>query len=394
LHLRLPLAFALLLLALMAGSSVVSGRLSPPDPQETANEGYRKLWQGDADGAVSLFQAALRADPAFPYRWSDLGEALLAADHAAQAKYCFQRAVALAPHDPQIRLRAANFSFRMGDVHEALRLDSAVLRQAPDYDDAIFVSYVRMGGDLRGVLDEGIGTNARAAAAFFRFLMAQGGARREGSLDEVWGWMEVRGFADRPLARLRASELLRDSLPAEAADVWRKYVGEKSGPNQIENPGFENEGSGEGFDWHWEAAPGVLAAQDGEMAHTGHRSLRIRFDASDNLDFHQVYQLVWLTAGRYRFSGWMRTENFSTDQGIALRVVSTGVDAVTSALNGTNGWTELSGEFALARPQLVRLELVRRPSVKFDNRPKGVVWLDDVELRQLPGVARSRSMPQ
>jgi hypothetical protein len=66
------------------------------------------------------------------------------------ARYCFRRAAQLAPHDPQIRLRAANFYFRNHEIEPALRLDSTILQQLPDYDQTIFSSYVRMGeGSVR-----------------------------------------------------------------------------------------------------------------------------------------------------------------------------------------------------------------------------------------------------
>src|SRR5580693_3746005 len=141
---RLPLCLVALLIALMACSYAIFGSISPPGPQVVANGAYQKLWSGDVDGAVAGFDRALASDAAFPYRWSDLGEALADAGRMGEARYCFRRAVDLAPASPDIQVRAANFFFRSGSGSEALALESTTLRETPDFDDMIFRSWIRM----------------------------------------------------------------------------------------------------------------------------------------------------------------------------------------------------------------------------------------------------------
>ena len=387
---KLPLVFAFLLEALIAISLVHSRLLSPAVPQVAGNQGYRQLWLGNVDGrggALHLFEQALKSDPAFPYRWSDLGEALLVARQPDRARYCFGRAVELAPHDPQIRLRAANFYFRSEEIEPALQMDSTVLQQLPDYDTMIFSSYVRLGGDIPHVLEVGIGSNARGAREFLRFLAPHSD---ETTLDTVWRWMEDRGFVTVPMALSRTSFLLEKGLHAEATAVWLRYATPAGSPYRktdwIFNSGFENQWTGEGFDWRVEPCPGVRVMEDERIAHTGRRSLRIEFRAAENVGFHHVSQMVWLGPGRYRLSAWMRTQDFSTDQGVGLNILdASGLDASTTALTGTHDWTELASEFTVrGAPQLARVQIVRRPSMKFDSRPQGTVWIDDVELKRLP----------
>src|ERR1017187_9196736 len=84
-------------------------------PQVLANEGYRQLWLSRLTGprgAIGEFRRAVEADPAFPYRWSDLGLALADAGRVDEARFCFLRSLELGPRDPQLALRAANFYFR------------------------------------------------------------------------------------------------------------------------------------------------------------------------------------------------------------------------------------------------------------------------------------------
>jgi hypothetical protein len=370
---RLAGIFPLALVVLLAFSASHSGSVVPAEPQVAGNEGYRQLWRGQSEAAVASFENAVRADAAFPYHWSDLGDALLNAGESEKASACFRRALALAPRDPQIRLRAANFCFRTGDAAQALRLDSAVLRQTPEYDGAIFLYYLRLGGELGRVLDDGIGADPRAAGEFYRFLAGRdtGDASR---VDRTWQWMEQRGFVTRPLAIERASWLLARNRPAEASASWLRYV---SSGARITDPGFEEQATGAAFGWHVDPCPGVEIAFDEHVAHSGHRSLRIRFDSAENLDFHHVWQNVWLTPGRYRLSAWIRTAGLTTDEGIGLRIES----AKTAALTGAAGWTEVSAELTIPAARLARVEVFRKRSLKFEGRPRGSAWVDDVELR-------------
>jgi len=355
----------------------MTSSLAPVEPQVEANAGYQQLWLGNSAAAVGRFEQALRDDPAFPYRWSDLGDALLAAGDVDRARACFRRALELGPRDPQIALRTANFHFRAGEPDETLKLDAVVLRQVPDYDDMIFSSCVRMGGALSRILDLAIDSNPRAAGEFFHFLGRQGGHGSEESLSIAWKWMDARGFITRPLAVSRTTALLDHNRPEEAAAIWAKYVSPRR-DSLVENPSFEHPWLNEGFDWRLAPVNGASVTTDSAVAHAGRSSLKIRFDAVDNLDFHHVSQIVWLNPGRYRLTAWIRTEALSTDQGVGLRIAG----AATPMLTGTHDWTRLSAEFVISgKPALERIEIVRRPSLKFDNHPHGTVWIDDVEVK-------------
>lgn len=369
-----------------------SGSVSPVLPQPSANEGFRRTWAGRLsapDGALSLFHDAVVSDPAFPWRWSDLGDALVAAGRNDEALTCFRESLVLGPASPQIALRAANFHFEMGEIQPALELGATILKELPDYDDMVFSEYVRMGGDLDRVLETGIGNNRRAARTFFKFLMRGGSEQR---LSETWRWIETRGYATRPLARSWANWLLQRDRPEEAVAVWARHGASDAGvyriSNWIDNAGFEDPWTGEGFDWLVEESPGVKAVRDGQVAHSGRYSLRLDVDAADNLDFHHVSQLVWLEPGHYKLSGWVRTNGLTTDQGVGFRLIgahnAASPDVSTPTVVGTQDWTMLSADFTLGAPaRLARVEIVRRPSGKFENRPHGTAWIDDVGIQRL-----------
>jgi len=389
---RSPAIYGLFLAALMAVAYTNSGSVSPLLPQPVANEGFRRVWEGKLstpDGAIALFHAAVVSDPAFPWRWSDLGDALAAAGRNEEAAYCFRESLALGPESPQIALRAANFYFITGQTDRALALGATILKELPDYDDMVFSSYVRMDGDLDRVLETGIGANPRAARTFFQFLLR---GRGEARLSRAWGWIEQRGYATRPLARSWANRLLQRNHPDEAATVWMRHGAGDAGvyriSNWVDNSGFEDQWTGEAFDWVAEPRTGVKTSWDAQVVHSGRHSLRLDLDAADNLDFHHVSQRVWLDPGRYRLSGWVRTSGLTTDQGVGLRLTGTGnsagPDVSTPTATGSRDWTRLSAEFTLRAPaRLARVEIVRHPSDKFDNRPHGTAWIDDVAIQRL-----------
>jgi hypothetical protein len=378
------IALAGLLILVQLGNGTASA-VYKETPQTIADHAYRELWSGHTEGphgAIDMFRRALAMDTAFPYRWSDLGDALAAAGRVDSARYCFRRSLELAPTSPQIAMRAANFHFREGETGPALQLGATVLRLTNTYDGMVFNTWVRLGGNVNDILQSGIGTNRRAAESFFRFLIARpAGAGEDSMLSATWTWMERRSYVTGPLAMVWADWLNGRRRDSDAFLVWKRYVAQNStygSGNWIDNAGFETEPAGQGFDWRLQPSPGVKAGLDSATAHSGQSSLRIEFDGSGNIAFHHIAQRVWLPPGRYRLTAWMRTANLSTDQGLAL--VLNGVS--TPAPTGSHDWTMVGADVTVRDGASAgEVQVVRQRSWRFDGKLRGVVWIDDVELR-------------
>jgi tetratricopeptide (TPR) repeat protein len=95
------------------------------------------------EGKREELREALRRESASPYRWCDLGEAVLE-DGQKEPRYCFQQAEKLAPNLPPIWMRAAFFHFQMEETDAAIQCSARVLKTAPDYDQMIFNYYDRL----------------------------------------------------------------------------------------------------------------------------------------------------------------------------------------------------------------------------------------------------------
>jgi hypothetical protein len=131
----------------------------------------------------------------------------------------------------------------------------------------------------------------------------------------------------------------------------------------------------------------VEASRDMTVRRSGKYSLRIEFDGKENLSYHGVSQITFLKPGSYRFRAYLKTEGITTDQGIGLRISqdtpSVHLDVRTEQAKGSTDWRALEKSFDLRQAGLIRIEVFRESSEKFDNKLAGTVWLDDLELSQL-----------
>ena len=114
--------------------------------------------------------------------------------------------------------------------------------------------------------------------------------------------------------------------------------------------------------------------------------MQIEFDGERNIDFRHLTHDVVAPPGHYHFRALVRTSELTTDQGIRFRLVDSSgrLNLETTQLTGTHDWTPVDLDFTLAGPvRLLRIEVVRQPSAKFDNKIRGRAWVDSVSLVRL-----------
>ena len=142
------------------------------------------------------------------------------------------------------------------------------------------------------------------------------------------------------------------------------------------------------FDWHIETERGVDASLDSQEAHSGKSSLKLYFSGGQNLRYHHVTQTAYANAGRYRFLAFIKTAGITTDEGIRFHIFAEGpapkLDVMTAPIGGTTPWTRIEKTFLVPEDSnLVKVEITRLPSLKFENQLAGEVWIDDASLSRI-----------
>jgi len=330
----------------------------------------------------------LELDPASAYAWANVAEAERDAQHMGLAKYCFERAVLAGPGNPAILLRAANFAFLTSD-HEAAFKDLSTVLRNPDltsYYGPAFLTYSRLGLPISELLEKGIPPLTTAAEPFLQFWI-QGNSQPEAAA--TWQWMVQHSLTTENSCGNYVSFLERNNDIAAAAKEWRRAYAAQAPSyqllNWIFNPGFEMEPKPGPFDWHIETAPDVEATRVQDVSRDGQWSVKLAFDGKSNSEYHGVYQDAAIQPGRWRVRAFFKLDGITTDQGIALRVYDANnpdkLDARTESSSGTSGWTEVEREFEVSpKTNLVRVEIMRGSSRKWDNKIAGRAWVDSLYL--------------
>jgi len=309
-----------------------------------------------------------------------------------QARSCFRRAEQLAPSNPIILQRIANFHLQTGELAEALNRTYRVLQRVRDYDDIIFSSYLRFGIPQPMVLTQGVPPDA--GQSYLRFVFTRNDLATAAA---AWHW--AAGLRRTPpmvtdaLAISYVKLLWRQREFASAAQTWAAYLGSHAEDhphsNRLFNGGFESEPTDNPLDWSRGSLEGVQIQRDAQVQEEGKASLRIAFLGTHNLDFHQFGQTQPVPPGTYRFRAMVKTQSITTDQGVRLRIVDpegpARLDVSTPAMTGTSDWHAVEQGIEVRLPtRLVRIEVARQPSLKFDNKIAGTLWLDAVSLTPSP----------
>jgi len=323
--------------------------------------------------AVALYREALARDPENPYRWCDLGLALLSSRQIPEARRCYERAAALGPNNIQTLVCVAKFYDEVNQPREFFRYASHILDKSPAAAKEVFPLYSRF--DIRDTLTSGMPQNRVVAESYLRYVM---GNNESAKAEQCWSWATAHSLVNDSLAGEYISFLLGSSEPAKARETWAAYTGDAG---LVYNSGFESEPKPSPFDWNISKLDCAEVSRDPSVRHGGKWSLRIEFDGTENVSYRHVSQFVFLDPGKYVLRGFLRTEGITTEKGIGLRVAS----AATRQLTGTNDWTELEQAFELTEPTVDRLEIFRLPSERFANKLAGTAWVDDVRITKAAG---------
>jgi hypothetical protein len=383
---------------------VKATRLEPRDAENWRRLG--DLWQldlqdSDPQRAIQAYRTSLSLSPNSADAWLGLASVYEGQGKLDAARDALLNAKRSYPVSADVSWRYANFLLRIGERDSAFRELRQTLENEPQRTWEAFSLLQRFGSDTNSLLD--------------RLL-----PRQEASyLDVIWG-LDLEGHPyealqvwDRlcklgkempqhrvPTGTYQHTQVILFSLVdqlvskgyiREAGNVWNQVLSfmdfslpRDPSESLVWDGGFETDLTG-GLAWHMDAAAGYAARFSRVIKHSGTRALEIGFDGKHNVDFQGVCQLVVVEPDTaYDFSGWLRTENITTDSGISLRLSTPqneGPELVTPELTDTHPWTQVGFQWHSAKNvRLAQICVVRRPSYKVYNTIAGTVWVDDVQM--------------
>ncbi len=356
----------------------------------------------DLPRAVSYYQHALALDPQAAGVWLDLAGAYEQENRLDDAGRAYAEARKAYPLSPEVSWRYGNFLLRQGDTPRAFAEIRSALAVDPKLASAAVSRCWRSSYDFEAILGQALPPGRGAYLDALRFFVSE---RESAAALATW-----RRLADvAPGLPAEAGLPLKESFPlldlligagrtADVRAVWDQALSLAAWPKPPAWPGslvwdggFETDFTQGGLGWRTANAPGVRVDFDRGNKQSGARALRIRFDGSSNFDFRQVFQYVLVEpATTYRLSGWLRSEDVSTDSGVRLFAYDPRDPATTGRptadVLGTQPWRKV--ELTLTTGPETRLLVIgprRVPSSKLDNKLRGTVWLDDVALVPLGG---------
>ena len=349
------------------------------DSNTLSARAYQRMDEGpsqDLANAQRILEQLLATNAASAEQWWSLGAVLAKTGQMEKGRYCYLRAAELAPNSVEAQLAVASFYINAGEGRSALPYLGKILDRTGLYDDTVFNYLDALKLDFNQIAaHSGVSAQSRGAQSYFRHLLSTGDVD---NARKAWHWLNPAS-ADAKLADDYVTFLANKGLADEAAQTWDTKWGE-SQTALLHNGEFERDPSAAFFDWRISSRQHVGVSRDEMVFHAGRSSLRIQFDGQENLDYAGISQRVFLQPGAYRLSAFVRTQDITTDQGVALRILNVETEKVT----GTVDWKQLEAAVVVPFPaRIVEIQMVRHPSLRFDSKIAGTAWIDSVTLRRV-----------
>jgi len=377
-----------------AADWVLAARIEPANPENWYRLGrYRQLDfdHTDIPLAISYYRRAVALNPRSPFYKLDLASALeMVGDNAEADKY-YRGAQTDFPISAEVSWKYGNFLLRQQRLPEAYaEIHHAVIEEPKLMPLAISRAW-HSDPDVQVLLDQVLPDTISADWEALKYLA---GAQQPSAALTVWQkLLAKRPSIDSKTLFAFTDLLVKQGQFDEAGTVWRQAMNiegrlpsAQNGISLVFDGGFEGGLSNGGFGWQQTDVLGADFEFDTVVKHSGERSARITFDGSANLTYIYPFQNVLVTPGtHYRFSGYLRTDQISTDRGVQFEIFdpqdTKQLNVYTPNETGTLPWTLEQADFTPGpQTHMVQIRLLRQPSQRFDNKISGTAWVDDVSL--------------
>jgi hypothetical protein len=370
-------------------------RLEPDNPEYWYVLGRYQLYnleQANAALAENSFREAIALNPSDTDAWLDLATAHELDGNPEQAREGYLQARKSYPASADVAWRFGNFLLRQGQRAQAYPELRSAIEADPQFAAAAFSRAYRTNPNIDELLIE---LFPARPSVYVAIILEALSTKQIAVAKTVWAHL----LPLHPHLEMRdvdkfVSDLLNAGELTEARQVWDQGVATMNLPplfrpanSLVWDPSFETGINGNAFSWQYHAIEqGVRIDLDKSEKHSGAQSLRLSFDGKHNPNLEAACTLGIVQPGTtYRFSGWIKSQAITTDQGLAfrLRQVDGGFAAVadTRQVVGTNPWTLVDQSWT-SGPDVhsVRVCVIREASENPDVRISGTAWVDDVNL--------------
>ena len=370
-------------------------RLEPYNPEYWYRLGHFQqfnLEQPNATLAERYFRRAIALNPLYTDAWLDLGTNYELEGNADDARQAFLRAKISYPSSAEVAWRYGNFLLRQGDLPTAYSELRLALRLDPRRAATAFSRCYRANPDIDAILKQVL---PEEPSVYVDVLAETSRSNQLSLAQTVWD----RLLSMRPHLHFLDFDPLVNQLWAsgqfdDARRVWDQGVATMTLPplqqlkaSVVWDPSFESGIVGYLFAWRYQPlAQGVQISLDPTQRVSGNQSLRLTFDGKHNENLQPACTLVNVQPDTaYHFSGWVRTQELTTNSGIAFRIQSiddaASSPSQTTEIHGTAPWTNLEMFWTPgAKTRRASVCVIREPSDTPNADISGTAWVDDVNL--------------
>ena len=351
----------------------------PPDQVQTTLREYEK--------AVSLSPNDYRL-------WMDLGRTREQSGDAAGGEKALRRAVELAPSYADPRWLLGNLLLRAGRTDDAF----AELRRAGEADSRLRPQIFNMAGHVFGqdiqAMSRAVGSSAAARADLAAYLVNQG------RIDDALGQWDTLSAAEKielgATGKTLIVTLLSRKRVRAAFKIYLDINPQGSTglqEEQILNGGFENNmglSPDNPFDWRVQTVAQAQVGIDERYRRSGNRSLRIRYQAPNNVNPNHLLQTVVVKPSTaYRLEYYVRTAdlNSAATPYIMVQDAAEGAAVLGSSAPlpaGTDDWRLVTIDFKTTpKTEAIIIGTNRELCGPGEVCPIfGIVWYDDFNLQR------------
>jgi tetratricopeptide (TPR) repeat protein len=374
-------------------------RLSPNDPMThlmVARLSQFSLEPEGVESALREYETAAALAPNDYLIWLEAGRARAALGDSAGGIAALRRSVELAPNYAQPRWHLGNALLRAGETEAGF----AEMRRAADADPALRPQVFNLawqvyGPDMARVIDV-VGKTPEAHGQLIKVLL--GRSRFDDALS-IWVSLPA---AERHEHQATGVELARALYGRGQFHLALRTLYEAGAAppelkkEEVYNGDFEGDiekSSRQLFQWVLTPPAGAQIALDARVAVSGRRSLRIIFNASGQLDFSAISQVIVVEPStRYRLTYSQKTEDLRSMATVLVSLNDMGPPEVginpatpyVSAPTGTADWKQNAIEFATGpKTEAVVLRVLRAGCPEGTCPIYGKIWYDDFNLERV-----------